>query len=114
MTGWGSPVLAAPARGQQYQDLIQRIRRHPGDVLPADATVLVVSKGDEELLRLGCRAWHFPRDERGGYAGHYPADGAAAVAHLEALRAAGAGYLLLPATALWWLDHYRELADHLR
>ena len=26
----------------------------------------------------------------------------------------GAAYLVLPATSYWWLDHYEELAAHLR
>jgi glycosyltransferase involved in cell wall biosynthesis len=73
-----------------------------------------VSRGDDRLVQLGDRrGWHFPRAEGGGYAGHYPADGAAAVEHLEALRAEGAGYLVLPATASWWLEHYPELRRRL-
>ena len=34
-------------------------------------------------------------------------------AHLDALRACGARYLVIPATGLWWLDHYGELAQWL-
>jgi len=82
--------------------------------LPHDATVIVVSKGDSELLKLdGRRAWHFPQTESGVYAGHYPADSAAAIAHLEVLRAKGGGFLLFPSTASWWLDHYAEFGQHL-
>ena len=35
--------------------------------LPPDATVLVVSHGDDELLELGAarRGWHFPQQEDG-------------------------------------------------
>ncbi|HEY3553426.1 MAG TPA: glycosyltransferase family 4 protein, partial [Solirubrobacterales bacterium] len=43
----------------------------------------------------------------------YPADGAAAAAHLEELRAAGAQYLVIPAEASWWLEHYPELREAL-
>jgi hypothetical protein len=76
--------------------------------------VLVVSKGDEELLNLGGRrAWHFPRREDGAYTGHYPADSAEAIAHLESLRHMGAGFLLLPTTASWWLEHYKEFKQYL-
>lgn len=82
--------------------------------IPPDATVLVISKGDESLVTLpGRQAWHFPRTETGVYAGYYPRDSAAAIEHLEALRAQGAGYLLLPRTAFWWLDHYEEFRQHL-
>ena len=45
--------------------------------------LLVASRGDEALVRFRARAGaHFPQLEGGTYAGHYPADGAAAVAHL--------------------------------
>ena len=50
----------------------------------------------------------------GTYAGSYPQDSAAAVAHLEDLRAQGAQYLLVPSTAAWWLDHYEGFAQHLQ
>jgi hypothetical protein len=75
--------------------------------------VLVVSKGDDDLLDLGRPASHFPEAGDGGYAGHHPADGAAAVAALEARRAEGATHLLFPADSRWWLAHYGELAAHL-
>ncbi len=76
--------------------------------------LLFVSKGDEELVRLdGYRAWHFPRDESGVYAGHHPASSAEAIAHLRRLYAKGAQYLVFPWTAGWWLTHYTELAKHL-
>ena len=85
-----------------------------GAVVPRDATVLVVSRGDEELLRLdGRRAWHFPRSEDGGYAGHHPADSDEAIAWLEEQREAGAEYIVFPATAAWWLDHYEGFRRHL-
>jgi GT2 family glycosyltransferase len=112
---WGvpwRPYGRRPAPG--YGRLTARVREVVGRVVPPGATVVVASKGDDELLRLGGRtAWHFPRTEDGSYAGHYPGDSAAAIAHLEALRRQGAGYLLLPATALWWLEHYRDFRAHL-
>ena len=42
-----------------------------------------------------------------------PPGDTAVIAHLEALRARGADHLLLPATTLWWLDHYQGLRRHL-
>src|SRR5262249_54766360 len=102
------------SKQQQYQDLINRIRDVVRTTLPPGATVLVVSKGDDELVRLEGRAgWHFPQDEQGVYAGYNPADSAAAVRHLEELRGRGAQYLLIPQTALWWLDHYAGFRQHL-
>jgi hypothetical protein len=98
----------------RYQQLMARIRAVVQTALPLHATVLVVSRGDDELLKLDARtAWHFPRNADGLYAGYNPADSAAAIAHLEELRAQGAEFLLFPATALWWLDHYAEFRRHL-
>jgi glycosyltransferase involved in cell wall biosynthesis len=99
---------------QQYQQLIERIQRVVLSTLPPEATVIVVSKGDNELLKLkGRKAWHFPQTADGVYTGHYPADSAAAIAHLEALRAKGGDFLLFPSTALWWLEHYSKFKQHL-
>ena len=84
------------------------------NTLPLDSKVLVVSRGDDELLRLGDRCgWHFPRTETGVYAGYHPADSAAATSHLEGLRGQGAEFLLLPNTSFWWLDYYAEFRQHL-
>jgi hypothetical protein len=84
------------------------------DAVPAGATVLIISRGDEQLLGVeGRRAWHFPRDDDGAYAGHHPADSHEAVARLEAQRAAGAEYIAFPATGMWWLEHYEGLRRHL-
>jgi hypothetical protein len=76
--------------------------------------VLVVSRGDEQFVRLeGRRGWHFPRHEDGRWAGFHPADSEAAVEHLESLRSQGAQYLVFPQTAFWWLDYYGGLEEHL-
>jgi len=94
--------------------MVDQIHERVRATIPARATVLVVSKGDEELLRLeGCQGWHFPQDATGAYAGYYPAGDAAAIAHLAELRERGAQFLLLPATAFWWLDYYAGLRAYL-
>jgi hypothetical protein len=83
-------------------------------VLPRDATVVVISKGDEQLVALDVyRAWHFPQTEDGVYAGYYPVDSTTAIDHLEALRAKGSRFLLIPGTAFWWHDHYADFGRHL-
>ena len=103
-----------PMTGAEYSRLVTRIRSLARTVLPVNAVVAVVSRGDEALVELEGRiAWHFPRLEDGRWAGHHPADGQEAVAHLELARRRGARYLLIPATALWWLDHYGSFRDHL-
>lgn len=101
-------------RSDRYLQTTEHVRRAVAETVPAGATVLVVSRGDVDLLRIeGCRAWHFPRTRDGAYAGHHPADSAEAVAALEAERAAGAGYVVFPSTASWWLEHYEGLREHL-
>ncbi|MBI2821052.1 MAG: glycosyltransferase family 2 protein [Acidobacteria bacterium] len=112
---WG--VCWKPHAGRSdptYQQLKEAIRQVVETALPRDATIAVVSKGDSDLLSLeGRRMWHFPQNDEGAYAGHYPPDSTEAIAHLEALRLRGAQFLLFPGTALWWLDHYEEFRRHL-
>jgi GT2 family glycosyltransferase len=100
-----------------YETLREAIRRVACESTPAGATLLVVSRGDEELLKLlkadGRQAIHFPRRADGCYAGHHPADSHAAIALLEQSRAEGSEFLLFPRTERWWLEHYREFAEHL-
>jgi glycosyltransferase involved in cell wall biosynthesis len=109
-------VLRLHRRGfnHPYDQMTRHLQEIVRDSIPIDATVAVVSKGDEELLDLGGhRAWHFPRSSNGGYAGHYPAGSEEAIAHLEVLRGFGLDYLIFPEPALWWLDHYPDFAHHL-
>jgi hypothetical protein len=111
-------VAKVPARASMapsYEEVGRRLRLTVEELTPVGAIVLVVSKGDEGLLRFDGRSgWHFPRAANGQYAGHHPPDGGWAVAQVEALRAAGGAYLVLPATYFWWLEHYPELDAHLR
>jgi GT2 family glycosyltransferase len=97
-----------------YELLVRRIRETVLKHVPHGATVLVVSKGDPALLKLpGRSAWHFPRHPDGRYAGYYPGSSTSATAHLEALRAQGAQYLLFPSSAFWWFDQYAAFKQHL-
>lgn len=116
--GLGPAPAEAGEQGEigaaDYKQLIARIHEISARVIPPDARVLVVSKGDDALLAGDCDAAHFPQGPNGVYAGHYPSGGAAAVTHLEHCKAAGGGeFLLIPATAYWWLDYYGEFAQHL-
>jgi hypothetical protein len=98
-----------------YSDARRRIRGLVGVLVEQGSTVAVVSKGDQELVRLESgQGWHFPRTTDGRYAGHHPGHEAEAIAHLEHLRRQGADYFLLPSIYFWWLDHYGGLARHLR
>jgi hypothetical protein len=116
----GGLVQQRPAGGPprdpqaEYAEVRDRIHGLADCLIDRGSTVAVVSKGDQELVGLGSsEGWHFPRTADGKYAGHHPADGAEAIAHLEQLRGQGADYFLLPSTYFWWLDHYRGLAEHL-
>jgi hypothetical protein len=96
-----------------YQRSIQQIGEVVRAKLPADATVLVVTKGDDDLLKFeGRRGWHFPQTADGEYAGN-PADSAEAIAQLEKLRAKGGQFLLFPEPYFWWLEEYKEFKRHL-
>jgi glycosyltransferase involved in cell wall biosynthesis len=97
-----------------YRQLRDRIKAAAVAAIPEGSTVIVVSRGDDHLLRLERRTgWHFPQNRAGLFAGYYPSNSIIAIEHLEQLREKGGGYLLLPATALWWLDHYEQFAQHL-
>jgi glycosyltransferase involved in cell wall biosynthesis len=97
-----------------YGQMINRIRAVVRDVVPAGERVLVISKGDDDLVRLdGRKGWHFPQTDKGAYAGYHPASSADAIRHLETLRAKGASYLLIPEPAFWWLEHYAQFRLHL-
>lgn len=101
-------------RAAAYARLVERLHAAVVRVVPAGEQVLVVSRGDEALLDLpGRPGWHFPRTEEGLWAGHHPADSAAAISHLEQLRSAGAQHLVVPATSAWWLSHYAGFRAHL-
>jgi len=106
--------LAAVDASVSYEELTPRIGALVEELTPVGSIVLVVSKGDEGLVRFDGRSgWHFPRSSTGQYAGHHPLDGRWAVDHLESLRSAGGAYLVLPSTYYWWFEHYPELERHL-
>jgi GT2 family glycosyltransferase len=111
---------AAPASGVEpstrlgYADLVSRVREAVEREVPAGSGVLVLSRGDRELVRLkGREGEHFPQDEAGNYAGHHPADSGEAIAALERLREQGAQFLVVPSPSAWWLEHYDGFARHL-
>ena len=112
---WGAPWSPHRRRHDPGDEaLVDGIRASVGRSLPTGARAAVISRGDDRLVDLGdVVAEHFPCDDTGAWAGHYPEDGAGAVHLLEVARQRGAGYLVVPWSASWWLDHYDALRDHL-
>jgi hypothetical protein len=109
-----SRVADQLVRQDRYYELIARVRNVVRDLLPDGATVLVTSKGDDQLISFGSqRGWHFPQTAEGEYAAAHPGDSAEAIAALEQMRSKGAEYLLIPQTAFWWLETYAEFRTHL-
>jgi hypothetical protein len=103
------------AKDIAYLQAVSRIHEAVRRSTPRGSTLAVISKGDERLLKFpGRRGWHFPQNAQGVYAGNYPAHSVSAIAHLEAMRMRGAEFLLVPATSVWWLEHYAAFGEHLR
>ncbi len=97
-----------------YQTLVADIARTVAERIPVNASLAIISKGDPQLVDMGGRrVMHFPQGEDGQYAGYYPFDSGAAINHLEEVRERGAQFLIVPATAFWWMDHYSGFRDHL-
>jgi hypothetical protein len=98
----------------EYAQLVARIHATVSGAVSPGSSVLFVSKGDPALLEQpSLSTGHFPQSDTGAYAGHHPHDSAEATMQLERLRRAGAEYLVIPATARWWLDFYGGFAEHL-
>jgi GT2 family glycosyltransferase len=111
----GAEPRLIPGDGLSYLELKTRIRIVVEATVPPGSAVLVVSRGDETLVDLPDREGrHFPQEPDGTYAGRHPVDGAEAIAQLEAQRELGAGYLVIPQTDAWWLQHYTAFGRHLR
>ncbi len=77
--------------------------------VPDDAVLLVASGGEDELLEIAPHVREFPAPACG-----HGASGTAAIAHLEAQRARGSEFLLIPDTEQWRLDEDTIFDRHLR
>jgi GT2 family glycosyltransferase len=112
---WGVPWRPHGRRStERYRATVAGVRDVVRRTVPAGASVLIVSKGDDELLELdGRRGAHFPQVDGGVYAGHHPANTSEAIAGLERMRAAGAEFVVIPQPSMWWLDFYGGLRTYL-
>jgi len=95
--------------------MLKHAREVVSATLPAGSPVAVISEGDPELVNLpGVEATHFPQTVDGGPLGRRLACGTSAIAHLEAVRAGGAAFLLIPDPSSRWLVEYPAFSRHLR
>jgi hypothetical protein len=96
-----------------HRELVADVREAVDRAVPAGANVAVISKGDDDLVRLDRHVGrHFPSlDDSGSH--EYPRDSADAIAQLEDLMREGVRYLVVPATGSWWLEHYGGLRAYL-
>ena len=79
---------------------------------PADSLVVTADYGDPTAFYYGERkGWHF-LEKSGMYDGH-PTASDDAIADLESLRHRGATHIAFYSGTLWWLDYYKEFAEHL-
>ena len=77
----------------------------------SNALVIAATDGDPTVFYYAHRkGWHFLGD--GVYDGN-PLDSAQIIANLEKLRGRGATHLVFYAGTQWWLEYYKEFADHL-
>lgn len=94
-----------------YETTARSIAQIVRDYVPDDATPLLASGGDDQLLSVHPRAREFPEPAA---TRAREASGLAAIAHLEAQRAKGADFLLVPERELWRLDEDTAFNRHLR
>jgi hypothetical protein len=106
-------VSRLDARSSADVAMVSACREVVRSHVPRDAPVLVVGKNDPALANLhGRSTGNFPQDRYGRYPGFALANGEAAIAHLEALRAKGNRFLLVPSSSRWWLDTYPAFGEH--
>jgi 4-amino-4-deoxy-L-arabinose transferase-like glycosyltransferase len=76
-----------------------------------NSLIIAATDGDPTVFYYAHRkGWHFLGD--GVYDGN-PLDSAQIIANLEKLRSRGATHLVFYAGTQWWLDYYKEFAEHL-
>lgn len=97
-----------------HRTLVDRLRRMVDVTLPPQARVLVATYGDPAMLQLGDRqATPFPRSASGVSADYTDVSDEDAIAQLDALRDAGAEFLVVPGPAQPWLVNHPRLERHL-
>jgi hypothetical protein len=81
-------------------------------ITPEKSLIVAADYGDPTVFYYAERkGWHFLEKE-GIYNGH-PTSSSDAIADLEALKERGATHLVFCSGTFWWLDYYKEFAQHL-
>jgi 4-amino-4-deoxy-L-arabinose transferase-like glycosyltransferase len=81
-------------------------------ITPPDALIVAADMGDPTIFYYSERkGWHF-LEKDGIYQGN-PSDSQDAIVDLEELRHHHATHVVFTTNTLWWLDYYREFAQHL-
>jgi hypothetical protein len=108
--GIGSYYSAKPLYRPAAESL-----RHLGfelrEATTPNALIIAATEGDPTVFYYAHRkGWHFLGD--GVYDGN-PLDSAQIIANLEKLRSRGATHLVFYAGTQWWIEYYKEFAEHL-
>ena len=92
---------------------LRRLAAAVMDRIPEGASFLLVDNDLAGPFPHAART-RLPFLEHDGVYWGAPGDDAHAIAELERMRAAGAGFMVFAWLAFWWLDHYAGVHQHLR
>ena len=92
----------------------EKAAREITGIVPWETTIILVDSAQTEIHRWLEGRSCIPMMERDGRYWGTPADDRAAISEVERLRALGAGFVVFAWPALWWLEHYSEMARWLR
>lgn len=97
----------------RYHHQVNLFTEFASALLPRDAVVAVITRGDEAILAMnGVSARHFPADPHGNYIGS-PADDAEAIAALDRAMSHGAQFFAVPQPMRWWPASYPVFNERL-
>jgi glycosyltransferase involved in cell wall biosynthesis len=110
----GIEVDADAWRRSGWFGRLQQVTDEVRALVPAGESIILADGGEwaTDPTFAGRPRFNFP--DRGGHYWGPPADDAAAVAELERLRQAGAGFIIFGWPTFWWLEYYGGLHRHLR
>jgi glycosyltransferase involved in cell wall biosynthesis len=100
-----------PGLVPEWTQRLDQSRAEIESVVPPDARIVQVDDGSLASDALGRSS--VPMTERDGVYWGPPRDAQHAIEELERLRAAGASFLVVAWTAMWWLDSYRGFGEYL-